>query len=277
MFVVAALASCEALLAPEMQTVFAAQYPAEYTSPIPGQGGYMLCRYQGQKNGHPAAYVTPMFSTGAPERTATVAFVHYMEATYDVDKLQQGSGYCKTVSNSADQRAYTMSLIEKQWTASHTEVIRVAWTNSPGQPAADTAAAEPVASPMQAPAASSSSTGLYLFCSSEPDGPIVYFSDFFVADPDPGGPRGVSFRNVSAAYFAFLKQKYAFNSGSNYPTGCLNATRTDAGMRYAQTHKQQMEDQYRKTGKQIVETGWRYTPAPGAAAPASTTPARLHH
>jgi hypothetical protein len=124
-----------------------------------------------------------------------------------------------------------------------------------------------------------SATGLYLFCSSDPDGPVIYFSDIFIADPDPStsGMRGVSFRTTAHAFLVFLQQKYSFKSGSNYPTGCANAVNSPTGLSYAQTHKQQMEDQYKQGKKQIVETGWKYTPGEGVAAPAPTPPARLHH
>jgi hypothetical protein len=49
---------------------------------------------------------------------------------------QYGSGYCRRVSSSADQQAYIMSSLEKQWAASKTEVIRVNWMYMPAKVAA---------------------------------------------------------------------------------------------------------------------------------------------
>ena len=72
----------------------------------------------------------------------------------------------------------------------------------------------------------------------------------------------------------FLQQKYSFKTGSNYPTQCANAVNNAAGLRYAQAHKQRMEEQYKQARKQIVETGWTYTPSQATAA---LTPAHPHH
>ena len=103
------------------------------------------------------------------------------------------------------------------------------------------------------------SNGLYVFCSSDPDGATIYFSDIFIANPDPSTSRmrGVSFTKTRTAFVDYLKQKYGFKSASNYPAGCLNAVNSAQGLAYAKDHKQKMEDQYRQAKKQIVETGWK--------------------
>ncbi len=46
-----------------------------------GEMYYTLCRYQGQKDGHPIMYVTPIIHTDAAATTISTAYVHYIEAT----------------------------------------------------------------------------------------------------------------------------------------------------------------------------------------------------
>lgn len=115
---------------------------------------------------------------------------------------------------------------------------------------------------------------LYVRCSSDPEATVVYFSEIFLASPDTSTSRmrGVSFRTIEHAYLTFLQQKYSFKSGSNYPTACSNAMNNPEGLRYAQTNKQQLEDQYRQAKKQVIETGWKYAAdSDTAPAPASAT------
>jgi hypothetical protein len=222
---------------------------------------YTLCRYQGQKDANPIMYVTPIIHTDVAATTISASYIHYIEATYDMSKVKFGSGYCRAVSSSADQQANTMSMLEKQWAASKTEVIRVDWTYTPAQAAASTASVAASAAPTAA------ANENYVLCSSDPDEPVIYFSEVFAAEMPPGPAsatrgNGAAQRNASAkfqtAFLAFLQKQYSFKSGSNYPIGCaVTFTPTAAGLRAAQTRKQQMEDQYKQAKKQVVETGWK--------------------
>jgi len=113
------------------------------------------------------------------------------------------------------------------------------------------------------------STGLtgraYFYCSSEPSGPVVYFSDFFVTD---SGARVTTQHNappgqdpsikIQDEFFAYLKHKYSFKSNSNYPTGCPSFGGGASGLTLAKDSKKNLISQYTQAGKKIVETGWKY-------------------
>jgi hypothetical protein len=236
---------------------------------------YTLCRYQGQKDAHPIMYVTPIIRTDAAASTINQAFYTYMTTTYDLSKIQYGSGYCRQVSSSADQQAFTMSTLEKQWAASKTEVIRVNWTYRPGEVAAINAKVASAASAAAVPTASANQN--YAWCNSAwagtagtmmPAGTVMYFSDVFVAvapPPPPAGSKtgnGWGQRNASGAlqtpFFAFLQKKYRYNDASNYPVECrLGYAPTAGGLQSAQSAKQQFEDLAKQNRARIVETGWK--------------------
>jgi hypothetical protein len=229
------------------------------------------CISRGQKGNQPIIYSNQVIIVSAAEsHNLLIAFQKYIQETYQTGDLQFGSDRCELVSAVPAQQAFTLSSEEKQWAASKAEVVHVQWTFTPGQAAYASAASPASASP-------TGSGGLYLYCFSDTDAPIIYFSDFFLAEPDPSGKRGVSFHSVQNAYVTFLKEKYAFNSGSNYPASCSNALNNSAGISYAQGKKQRMEDQYKQAKKQIVETGWKFTASQSVAEPATKAPARLHH
>ena len=153
--------------------VNAAQAPAAHTVPAAapaadqaqspgasasGPGYYTLCRYQGQKDGHPIMYVTPIIHTNSAAGTISQDFYTYMTTTYDLSKVQYGSGYCRQVSSSTDQQAFTMSTLEKQWAASKTEVTHVDWSDTPAEIAAASARVAPPAASASVASPSSSSS-----------------------------------------------------------------------------------------------------------------------
>jgi hypothetical protein len=57
------------------------------------------------------------------------------------------------------------------------------------------------------------------------------------------------------AFYAFLKQKYSYKSNANTPTNCTFGV--ESAVRAA---KDRFQAQYKQANKQIVETGWKYTP-----------------
>jgi hypothetical protein len=236
---------------------------------------YTLCRYQGQKDAHPIVYVTPIIRTDAAAGTINQAFYTYMTTTYDLSKIQYGSGYCRQVSSSPDQQAFTISTLEKQWAASKTEVIHVNWTGTSGEIAATNARVASAASEAAVPTAAANQN--YAWCNSAwagtagtmmPPGTVMYFSDVFVAvapaSPPPGSKTGNGWgqRNASAAlqtpFFEFLQKKYRYNDASNYPVECrLGYPPTAGGLESAQRAKQQFEDLAKQNRARIVETGWK--------------------
>src|SRR6185437_12013440 len=100
---------------------------------------YTLCRYQGQQDNHTVVYVTPIIHWSKSASEISDAFNRHMSANYDINKIQQGGGYCSTVSDSADQRAFTMQQLEKQWADSKVVVTHINWTATPGEIADDNA------------------------------------------------------------------------------------------------------------------------------------------
>jgi hypothetical protein len=90
----------------------------------------------------------------------------------------------------------------------------------------------------------------YVVCTSDPSGPVVYFSEVFVGKTDRPDMRGFSFRIIENNFVVFLQHKYSFKSSAECPVGARESAP-------AQGRKQQLEDQYKKANKQIVETGWK--------------------
>ena len=96
------------------------------------QPNYTRCQYQGVQDNHQIVYTTSIFRTDLAASDISTAFNRYMSATYDVSKILAGSGYCSTkVSSAADQQAYTMQQLEKQWADSKTTVTKIGWTGTP--------------------------------------------------------------------------------------------------------------------------------------------------
>jgi hypothetical protein len=225
-----------------------------------GPGYYTLCRFQGQRDGHPIMYVTPIIHTTSAASTITQDFYTYMTKSYDLSKVQYGSGYCRQVSASADQQAYTMSSLEKQWAASKTEVTRIDWTDTPSEVAAINAKVAPPVAPAASPAsASPSQPGLpFISCSSSGGAGIdTYYTGVFqTAHPVRRLPNGgfLVDQSVLDRFYAYLTQKgYKFKPGSNY--GC-DVKPTEAEAKAAQ-HKRAYEGGACSTCGKVVETGWK--------------------
>jgi len=217
-----------------------------------------ICRYQGLQDGHQIVYVTPVIHTDLNAYDISVAFNRYMSATYDISKIQAGSGYCSTkVSNSADQQAYTMQQLEKQWADSKTVVTHLNWTGTP-----DEIQAVNAKSAAAAAAAPANPNEKYVYCFSGVTGPVVYFSDIFAAVPTSPtvGPHAGrnGFPEFSGPFLAFLQNKYGYKSDPSSPITCRAMYNPiPAGLQAAQATRQAAQDLNRQANKQIVETGWR--------------------
>lgn len=222
------------------------------------QPWYTQCRLQGTQNGRQIIYVTPIFRTDLAASDISTAFAKYMNATYDVFKIGQASSSCSTkVSNSADQQAYAMQQLEKQWADSKTVVTHVDWTGAP----AEIQAADEKAATAQA-ALAVTPNEKYVYCISGATGPAVYFSDIFAAVPTSPtfGPHSGrnGFPEFSGPFLAFLQKKYGYREDSNSPTTCRAVFNPNpAGLHAAQTTKQAAEDLDKQANKQVVETGWK--------------------
>jgi hypothetical protein len=111
-----------------------------FVQPSSAQTPYhTLCRYQGQQDNHTVVYITPIIHWSKSASEISDAFNRFMGANYDINKILQGGGYCLAVSDSADQQAYTMKQLEKQWADSKTVVTHLNWTATPDEIAADNA------------------------------------------------------------------------------------------------------------------------------------------
>jgi len=214
---------------------------------------YTLCRYQGQQDAHPIIYVTPIIHTDLGATDISAAFNKYMSVTYDITKIQFGSGYCRTVSNSADQQAYTMSQLETQWAASKTVVTHIDWTGTPAEIAAVNAK---LAASAPAPAAPSTGGPFISFATSGGAGIDTYLTGVFqTTRPVRHLPNGGNLvdQSILDDFYAYLTQKgYNFKPGSNY--GC-DVSPTEAAAKAAQ-HKRHYEGGGCSTCGKSVETGW---------------------
>jgi hypothetical protein len=215
-----------------------------------GQDAY-FCRYYGQKDGHPITYVTPVFYETTlghlPDR-----FFAYMNATYDVSNIQYGAGQCTRVFNDAASQKYTMDQYEKQWAASKTEVIHIAWTDTSAENATVPAPAAPIAASNAPPAG-----GPFISCSTSGGAGIdIYLTGVFQTTRPvrhlPSGGNLVD-QSILDDFYAYLTKKgYKFKPGSNY--GC-DVSPTEAAAKAAQ-HKRAYEGGACSTCGKIVETGW---------------------
>jgi hypothetical protein len=222
---------------------------------VGAQPWYTICRYQGQQDGHQIVYVTPVIHTTLAASDISTAFNKYMSATYDIYKIQAGSGYCPAVSNSANQQAYTMQQLEKQWADSKTVVTHIAWTATPDEIQAVNAKLAAAAAVGPAP------NEKYVYCISGASGPAVYFSDIFAAVPTSPtvGPHSGrnGFPEFSGPFLAFLQTKYGYKSEPSSPTTCRAIYNPNpAGLHAAEATKQAAQDIDKQANKQIVETGW---------------------
>jgi hypothetical protein len=188
---------------------------AAASAPLSAQAYYTLCRYQGQQDGHPVIYVAPIIHTDHGASDISQDFNIYMKANYDINKIQQGSGYCRTVSNSPDQQAFTLQQLDKQWADSKTVVTRLTWTDSPSEMAAANAKLKAAA----AVASAATAGGPFISCSTG-SGPGVdtYFTGIFqTTRPIRHMPNGANIVDASILddFYAYLKQKgYNFKPGS---------------------------------------------------------------
>jgi hypothetical protein len=243
-----------------------AQQPAAQQStpaaPLSANAYYTLCRYQGQLDAHSIVYVTPIIHTDRGASDISTAFNQYMSATYDINKIQYGSGYCRAVSNSPDQQAYTMSQLEKQWADSKTTVTHIDWTGTPAEIEATNARLAASASA----AAASSAGGPFISCStSAGPGFDTYFTGVFqTTRPIRSLPNGAKIvdQSVLDDFQAYLAQKgYKFKPGSTQ--GC-DVSRTEAATKAAQHTRAYgggggLGVNCCGNGK-VVETGWKGTP-----------------
>jgi hypothetical protein len=226
-------------------------------APGAGQASY-FCRYFGTKDAHPITYVTPIFQESnhgsLPQR-----FYAYMQAKYDLSKIQGGLGQCPQISNNAAAQANTMHMFEQQWAAGRTEVIRIQWTDSAAD-STDSATASPAApaSPSSSGQSSSARPGMpFISCSTSGGAGIdTYYTGVFQTSRPvrrlPSGGNLVD-QSVLDDFYAYLTQKgYKFKPGSNY--GC--DVKPNEAEAKAAHHKRAYEGGGCSTCGKIIETGW---------------------
>jgi hypothetical protein len=212
---------------------------------------------QALQDGHQIVYVTPFIHTNLAASDINTAFNRYLGVTYDIFKMKAESGYCSTkVSDSADQRAYTMQQLEKQWADSKTVVTHIDWTGTPDEIAATDAKLAAAAAAGPAP------DEKYVYCISGATGPVVYYSDIFAAVPTSptAGPHSGrnGFPEFSGPFLTFLQNKYDYKSDPNSPTTCRAIYNPNpGGLHAAQATKQAAQDLDKQANKQVVETGWK--------------------
>jgi hypothetical protein len=104
----------------------------------------------------------------------------------------------------------------------------------------------------------------YVYCISGSSMPVVYFSEVFAAattsdrvGPSPAPNR---FYEIADPFKAFLDKKYGAEGHSTVGPTCRVTNLDPTGLQTAQAAKQKLEDEYKQSKKQIVETGWKYTP-----------------
>ncbi len=105
----------------------------------------------------------------------------------------------------------------------------------------------------------------YVYCLSGSTGPAVYLSEIFTAVPTSptSGPHSGrnGFPEFSGPFLSFLQNKYGYKNDSSSPVMCRAIYNVNpAGLSAAQATKKAAEDLAKQANKQVVETGWKYTP-----------------
>jgi hypothetical protein len=199
-----------------------------------------------------ANYVSPVFQADWNTVPVDRAFVVYIRDHYVHDlPLSDTRPRCSAQDPAIQAMQHQRAMISS---ADNGHAVSVDFTDTPAQAAAGNAAATQLAT-TAATAPKLGPQEYYAFCASDPSAPVLYFSDVLVgkADPPRGNMRGVSFQALGTSFLAFLQRKYAFKGAA----GCHAGSSSVAPV---QSIKQMMEDQYKKAGKEIVESGWKNTP-----------------
>ena len=220
---------------------------AAAAAPASGQGSWYLCTFSGFTATRRIVYVSSYIQTVALAQAVNTAWFNHVSRTYPVDKLGSQKVDCEPGSTDPQRRAFSLSYEDKMLADGKTDVTNVTWSYTPAEiapnavPAADTGAAPPPGE-------------FYVYCYSEQSAPTVYFSGIFLGKPD-------SFRNppdfgtIANAYLVFLRQKYSFKTASGAQPRCVG--RRSAAPQGVGSEGY-YEDQFKKSNKQIVETGWTY-------------------
>lgn len=212
-----------------------------------GQGSWYLCTFSGFTASRRIVYVSPYIQTAALAQSVDAAWFNYVRRTYPVDKLGSQKADCEPGSPDPQQRAFSLSYEDKMLADGKTDVTNVNWSYTPAEaspnavPAADTGAAPPPGE-------------FYVYCYSEQSAPTVYFSGIFIGKPD-SRRNPPDFGTIANAYLLFLQQKYSFKTASGAQPSCIG--RRSAAPQGVGSEGY-YEDQFKKSNKQIVETGWKY-------------------
>ncbi len=226
--------------------------------PPPGRNAF-LCRYWGQKDGRPIAYITPVvYEDTLGQGHLSDRFFSFMKTNYDISKVQQGAGQCRRVFNDAAGQANTIDQLEKQWAASKTEVIHLTFTDSPTeQAAANTAIASSAAAAQYAAAHPAAP---FISCSTRgTPGVDIYVTGIFQTTKpvrhSPSGAKTVD-QSILDNFQAYLTQNgYKFTPGS--AGGCDVSPTLDAAQTAQHTRIHGGPGSCGYCGFKVVETGWK--------------------
>jgi hypothetical protein len=218
-----------------------------------------LCRYWGQKDGHPVAYITPViYEDTLGQGHLSDRFFSFIKTNYDISKVQQGAGQCRRVFNDAAGQANTIDQFEKQWAASKTEVTHLTFTDSPTeQAAANTAIASSAAAAQYAAAHPAAP---FISCSTRgTPGVDIYVTGIFQTTKpvrhSPSGAKTVD-QSILDNFHAYLTQNaYKFTPGS--AGGCDVSPTLEAAQTAQHTRIHGGSGSCGYCGFKVVETGWK--------------------
>lgn len=255
---VAPTAATAAPATPAAPAPAAAAAPSTTGAPPPGNDAY-YCRYYGQKDGHAITYITPvLYETTQGFGHLSERFYSFMKTTYDIDKIQQGAGACRRLSNDPATQANSMDMMEKQGVAGKGELIRLTWTDSPAEQAAADAAIASSAAAAQYAAAHPAAP--FISCSTRgTPGVDIYVTGIFqTTKPIKQSPNGAKFvdQSVIDDFNAYLTQKgYKFTPGNN--GSCDVSPTLDAAQTAQHTRIHGGGGGCGYCGFKVIETGWK--------------------
>ncbi len=240
------------------QTASAAPAQRPTTAPAPGTDAY-YCRYYGQKDGHGIVYLTPvLYESAQGFGHLSERFYSFMKTNYDADKIQQGGGQCRRLSNDPATQANSMDMMEKQGAAGNSVLVHLNWTDSPAEAAAANASIASAAASAQYAAAHPAVP--FISCSTRgTPGVDIYVTGIFqTTKPIKHSPNGAKFvdQSVIDNFNAYLTQKgYKFTPGNNGTCDVSPTLEAAQTAQHTRIHGGGGGCGY--CGFKTVETGWK--------------------
>jgi hypothetical protein len=220
-------------------------------------GYYFHCWYRAPAHGAPGGtvYSSGVFSVTSPEENPINDWNKYIRVKFGLN-ADKNSGICERFGARAAQQQNSLGMEKKNWAAEKLKIVDVDYEAGDGEIVGPPDLTPLMASMATAAEASPSTQHrpvrpanlMYYYCSSEQGATTIYFSGAF-------DTMDQTSTTMTAAFKAFLKAKYSFDSES--PVCFGNYT----SIGDVQTEEQKRMATMRDSKKwKVIDTGWTYVP-----------------